>query len=111
MMHEQVRPDQTTAHLCCSRWLFYTSARAPPTGQLNTIVTLHEIVEPPLRLSNLPIPILGEAIALSAKTTSAQVIVVADSGGQIPSWKFRAAGTQVMLAKPRSSVSIGGLTF
>ena len=57
--------------------------QASSTGQLNTIMTFYEIVEPsiPSELSNLPIPLLKKAIAILAKTARAQSIVVADGEG------------------------------
>lgn len=56
---------------------------ASSTGQLNTILTFYEIVEPPVpsELSNLPISLLKKAIAILAKTARAQIIAVADGEG------------------------------
>lgn len=57
--------------------------QASSTGQLNTIMTFYEIVEPPIpsELSNLPISLLKKAIAILVKTSRAQVISVADGEG------------------------------
>jgi len=56
---------------------------ASSTGQLNTIMTFYEIVEPPIpsELSNLPILLLKKAIAILTKTARAQIIAVADGEG------------------------------
>jgi ESCRT-II complex subunit VPS25 len=58
-------------------------AQASSTGQLNTILTFYEIVEPPIpsELSNLPVSLLKKAIAILAKTARAQIIAVADGEG------------------------------
>jgi len=57
--------------------------QASSTGQLNTIMTFYEIVEPPIPsvLSNLPIPLLKRAIGILSKTARAQIIAVADGEG------------------------------
>jgi len=57
--------------------------QASSTGQLNTIMTFYEIVEPPIpsELSNLPIPLLKRAIGILSKTARAQIIAVADGEG------------------------------
>ena len=57
--------------------------QATSTGQLNTIMTFYEIVEPPIpsELSSLPIPLLKKAIAILMKTSRAQIIAVADGEG------------------------------
>lgn len=46
-------------------------------------MAFYEIVEPPIpsNLSNLPVPLLKEAIAILAKTARAQIIVVTDGEG------------------------------
>ena len=58
-------------------------SQASSTGQLNTIMTFYEIVEPPVPspLSGLPLPILRKAIAVLAKSSRAQIIAVADGEG------------------------------
>jgi len=57
--------------------------QASSTGQLNTIMTFYEIVEPPIpsELLNLPIPLLKRAIGILSKTARAQIIAVADGEG------------------------------
>jgi len=57
--------------------------QASSTGQLNTIMTFYEIIEPPIpsELSNLPIPLLKRAIGILSKTARAQIIAVADGEG------------------------------
>jgi len=57
--------------------------QASSTGQLNTIMTFYEIIEPPTpsELSNLPIPLLKRAIGILSKTARAQIIAVADGEG------------------------------
>ncbi|KAF9643746.1 ESCRT-II complex vps25 subunit [Thelephora ganbajun] len=56
---------------------------ASSTGQLNTIMTFYEIVEPPIpsELSSLPISLLKKVIVILTKTARAQVIAVADGEG------------------------------
>jgi len=56
---------------------------AVSTGQLNSIMTFYEIVEPevPSELSNIPIPLLRKAIAHLAKTGRSQTISIADGEG------------------------------
>ena len=63
--------------------LLNPSSQASSTGQLNTIMTFDEIVDPPIpsELSNLPISLLKRAIAILAKTARAQIIAVADGEG------------------------------
>ena len=58
-------------------------SQASSTGQLNTIMTFYEIVEPPVPspLEGLPLPILRKAIAVLTKSTRAQIIAVSDGEG------------------------------
>ena len=53
------------------------------TGQLNTILTLYEITDPPVEspLTGLPIVLLRKAIAVLAKTGRAQLIAITDGEG------------------------------
>ena len=57
--------------------------KADSTGQLNTIMTFPDIVEPPVPspLSGIPTTLLRKAISILAKTTRAQMISVADGEG------------------------------
>ena len=59
------------------------TAQASATGHLNTIMTLYEIVEPPVPspLSGVPLPVLRRAIAVLARSARAQTIAVADGEG------------------------------
>ncbi|KII85954.1 hypothetical protein PLICRDRAFT_56431 [Plicaturopsis crispa FD-325 SS-3] len=56
---------------------------AASTGQLNTILTFYEIMEPPLEspLTGIPISLLRKAIAILSRTGRAQIIGVADGEG------------------------------
>ncbi|KAI0318756.1 ESCRT-II complex vps25 subunit, partial [Amylostereum chailletii] len=56
---------------------------ATNTGQLNTILTFYEIIDPPLEseLSGIPEQILRAAIAILAKTGRAQTISISDGEG------------------------------
>jgi len=53
------------------------------TGQLNTILTFYEIIEPAVesQLSGIPVTLLRKAIAVLARTARAQSIGVADGEG------------------------------
>ncbi|KAL1716273.1 ESCRT-II complex subunit-domain-containing protein, partial [Schizophyllum commune] len=53
------------------------------TGQLGTIMTFYEIMEPPVEssLSGIPLPLLKKAISILAKSGRAQLIAVADGEG------------------------------
>ena len=57
--------------------------QASSTGQLNTIMTFYEIVEPPVPspLAGVPLPVLRRAIAVLARSARAQTIAVADGEG------------------------------
>lgn len=57
--------------------------QADSTGQLNTILTFPDIIEPPVpsQLSGIPMTLLRKAIAILAKTSRAQTISVADGEG------------------------------
>ena len=57
--------------------------QASSTGQLNTIMTFYEIVEPPVPspLTGLPLPILRKAINVLTKSNRAQIIAVSDGEG------------------------------
>ncbi|PCH44517.1 ESCRT-II complex vps25 subunit, partial [Wolfiporia cocos MD-104 SS10] len=56
---------------------------ASSTGQLNTILTFYEIIEPPVPspLSGMPLTLLRKAISILAKTNRAQIITVSDGEG------------------------------
>lgn len=59
------------------------SRQADSTGQLNTILTFYEIIEPPVpsQLSGIPMTLLRKAIAVLTRTGRAQIISVADGEG------------------------------
>ena len=58
-------------------------AQAVNTGQINTILTFYEIMEPPIEspLSGIPPTLLKTAIAILAKTGRAQTIAIPDGEG------------------------------
>ncbi|TBU34011.1 ESCRT-II complex vps25 subunit [Dichomitus squalens] len=80
-------PNQTSAVLLYWRspeeWAQVLHDWASSTGQLNTIMTFYEIVEPPVPspLSGLPFPILRKVITILTKSNRAQIIAVADGEG------------------------------
>ncbi|KDQ61484.1 hypothetical protein JAAARDRAFT_30924 [Jaapia argillacea MUCL 33604] len=53
------------------------------TGQLNSILTFYEIIEPPIEsvLSGIPMTLLRKAISILGRTGRAQIISVADGEG------------------------------
>lgn len=59
------------------------SLQATSTGQLNTILTLYEIANPPVSsvLSGIPESLLRNAIAILAKSGRAQLISISDGDG------------------------------
>ena len=59
------------------------SFQATSTGQLNTILTLYEIANPPVSsvLSGIPESLLRNAIAILAKSGRAQLISISDGDG------------------------------
>ncbi|KAI0692507.1 ESCRT-II complex vps25 subunit [Cytidiella melzeri] len=64
-------------------WAEVLHSWAESTGQLQTILTFYDIVEPPVPspLTGLPISILRKAISILAKTSRSQTIAVADGEG------------------------------
>lgn len=58
-------------------------SQANSTGQMNTIMTFYEIVEPPVPspLSDIPLPILRRAVGVLTKSNRAQIIAVTDGEG------------------------------
>ncbi|TCD70061.1 hypothetical protein EIP91_005042 [Steccherinum ochraceum] len=56
---------------------------AETTGQLNTILTFYDIIEPsvPSQLSGIPLALLRKAIATLGKSNRAQLITIADGEG------------------------------
>ncbi|KAI0339559.1 ESCRT-II complex vps25 subunit [Trametopsis cervina] len=64
-------------------WAEVLHSWADSTGQMNTILTFYDIIEPPVPspLSGIPISILRKAIGILAKTNRAQTIAVADGEG------------------------------
>ena len=61
----------------------FLSLQATSTGQLNTILTLYEIANPPVPsvLSGIPESLLRNAIAILAKSGRAQLISISDGDG------------------------------
>ena len=59
------------------------SLQATSTGQLNTILTLYAIANPPVSsvLSGIPESLLRNAIAILAKSGRAQLISISDGDG------------------------------
>ncbi|KAI0766155.1 ESCRT-II complex vps25 subunit [Trametes elegans] len=80
-------PRQTSSVLLYWRspeeWAQVLYDWANATGQMNTIMTFYEIVEPPVpsELSGLPLPILRKAVGVLTKSSRAQVIAVPDGEG------------------------------
>ncbi|KAI0642006.1 ESCRT-II complex vps25 subunit [Trametes meyenii] len=80
-------PRQTSSVLLYWRspeeWAQVLYDWANSMGQLNTIMTFYEIVEPPVPspLSGIPLPILRKAVAVLTKAGRAQVIAVTDGEG------------------------------
>ncbi|KAF8839013.1 ESCRT-II complex vps25 subunit [Paxillus ammoniavirescens] len=64
-------------------WADVLHSWATASGQLNTILTFYEIIDPPVPspLSGLPIPLLRRAITVLTRTGRAQIIGVADGEG------------------------------
>jgi hypothetical protein len=61
----------------------FLSLQATSTGQLNTILTLYEISNPPVpnALSGIPDSLLRNVIAVLAKSGRAQLISISDGDG------------------------------
>ncbi|KAI0954747.1 hypothetical protein AcW1_006539 [Taiwanofungus camphoratus] len=80
-------PKQTRAVLLYWRlpeeWAEALHEWAVSTGQLNTILTFYEIIEPPVPspLSGIPITLLRKAVSILTKANRAQIIAVADGEG------------------------------
>ncbi|KAJ3482158.1 hypothetical protein NLI96_g7175 [Meripilus lineatus] len=80
-------PKQTRSVLLYWRtpeeWAEVLHEWAISTGQLNTILTFYEIIEPsiPSPLSGIPLPILRKAINILTATNRAQIITIADGEG------------------------------
>ncbi|KAI0698353.1 ESCRT-II complex vps25 subunit, partial [Cytidiella melzeri] len=64
-------------------WAEVLHSWAESTGQLNTILTFYDIIQPPVPspLTGLPTTILRKAINTLAKTSRSQTIAVADGEG------------------------------
>jgi len=64
-------------------WAEVLHGWADSTGQLNTILTFYDIIEPPVPspLSGMPATLLRRAINILAKTGRSQMIAVADGEG------------------------------
>ncbi|KIJ20994.1 hypothetical protein PAXINDRAFT_174335 [Paxillus involutus ATCC 200175] len=64
-------------------WADVLHSWATASGQLNTILTFYEIIDPPVPspLSGLPIPLLRRAITVLTRSGRAQIIGVADGEG------------------------------
>ncbi|KAJ8496039.1 hypothetical protein ONZ51_g1334 [Trametes cubensis] len=80
-------PRQTSSVLLYWRtpeeWAQVLYDWANSTGQLNTIMTFYEIIEPPVPspLSGIPLPILRKAVSVLTKSNRAQIIAVSDGEG------------------------------
>ncbi|KAI0358209.1 ESCRT-II complex vps25 subunit [Trametes cingulata] len=80
-------PKQTSSVLLYWRnpeeWAQVLYDWANSTGQLNTIMTFYEIVEPPVPspLSGIPLPILRKAVSVLTKSNRAQIIAVSEGEG------------------------------
>ncbi|KIY46655.1 ESCRT-II complex, vps25 subunit [Fistulina hepatica ATCC 64428] len=80
-------PNQTHTILLFWRtpeeWADVLYQWADTTGQLNTILTLYEITDPPVSspLSGIPMSLLRHAITILTKSGRAQIIGVADGEG------------------------------
>jgi len=80
-------PKQTRTVLLYWRlpeeWAEVLHEWASSTGQLNTILTFYEIIEPPVPspLSGIPPTLLRRAITILTKTSRAQIIAVSDGEG------------------------------
>ncbi|KAL1940830.1 hypothetical protein VTO73DRAFT_7871 [Trametes versicolor] len=80
-------PKQTSSVLLYWRsaeeWAQVLYDWAGSTGQMNTIMTFYEIVEPPVPspLSDIPLPILRRAVGVLTKSNRAQIIAVTDGEG------------------------------
>ncbi|KAI0630887.1 ESCRT-II complex vps25 subunit [Trametes polyzona] len=80
-------PKQTSSVLLYWRspeeWAQVLYDWANSTGQMNTILTFYEIVEPPVPspLSGIPLPILRKAVGVLTKSARAQIIAVSDGEG------------------------------
>ena len=63
--------------------LTHLALKATASGQLNTILTFYEIMDPPVPspLSGLPLPLLRRAINILVRSGRAQIIGVADGEG------------------------------
>lgn len=80
-------PNQTRSVLLWWRqpdeWAQVLYQWADSTGQMNTILTFYEIIDPPVPslLSGVPMTILRRAVNILAKSQRAQVISVSDGEG------------------------------
>ncbi|KAF7969234.1 hypothetical protein HWV62_27870 [Athelia sp. TMB] len=80
-------PKQTRSILVYWRlpeeWAEVLHGWVSSTAQLNTIMTFYEITDPPIEspLTDLPLPLLRQAITILGKTGRAQMIGVADGEG------------------------------
>ena len=78
VLHDWVSNSYATLRYCRA-----DDAQANSTGQLNTILTFYEIIEPPVSspLSGIPMSVLRKAVNILTKTGRAQLIAVADGEG------------------------------
>lgn len=80
-------PKQTRSVILLWRlpeeWADVLHSWGTATGQINTILTLYEITDPPVPspLSGMPLSLLQRAIAVLTRTGRAQLIGVADGEG------------------------------
>ncbi|OCH87539.1 ESCRT-II complex vps25 subunit [Obba rivulosa] len=80
-------PNQTRSVLLWWRqpdeWAEVLYQWADSTGQMNTILTFYEILDPPVpsALSGIPITVLRRAVSILTKSQRAQIISVSDGEG------------------------------
>ncbi|KAI0831896.1 ESCRT-II complex vps25 subunit [Trametes gibbosa] len=86
--HAAYEPPRQTALVLlywrsADEWAQVLHDWASATGQLNTILTFYEIVEPPVPspLSGVPLPIVRRAVGVLARSIRAQIIAVSDGEG------------------------------
>ena len=83
VLHDWVSHFFAAMRLCNEILEQLSFLQANSIGQLNTIMTLYEIIEPrvPSPMSGIPMTILRRAITILTKTNRAQIIAVSDGEG------------------------------
>ncbi|KAH9851857.1 ESCRT-II complex vps25 subunit [Lenzites betulinus] len=86
--HAVYEPPRQTASVLlywrsADEWAQVLYDWANTTGQMNTILTFYEIVEPPVPspFSGVPLPIVRRAVGVLARSSRAQIIAVSDGEG------------------------------